>query len=101
MSMVERGPWRVRRRMVATVVGAVLVVAGSPLVPAPASASSAPPSDFEAPAFAPGSIDGQQGWGAQALAIPVNPNLDQEVLALLECLHAGLCRGPGLLALRP
>ena len=66
--------------MVAVAVGAVLVVAGNPLSPTPASASSPPASDFEAPGYALGSVDGQNGWGAQGLAIPVNPNLDQEVV---------------------
>ena len=82
MSKDQRGRvGRMRRRAVAAVAGAVLAVSGSPLTSTPASASSPPPSDFEAPAYAPGSIDGQQGWGAQGLAIPVNPNLDQEVVA--------------------
>ena len=66
--------------MVAVAVGAVLVVAGNPLSPTPASASSPPASDFEAPSHALGSVDGQNGWGAQDLAIPVNASLDQAVV---------------------
>lgn len=84
MSKDQRGRGSIRHRMVAVVAGAVLAVAGSPLVATPASASSPPPSDFEAPDYAPGSVDGQQGWGAQGLAIPVNPNLDQEVVTNVD-----------------
>jgi len=60
-----------------------LLAGGVPLAlsPVPAAASSPPPSSFEAPDYALGSINGQQGWGAQNLAIPVNPNLDQAVVA--------------------
>ena len=71
-------PMRRRRLFAAALVAATLAVAGSPPAVPPAGASSPPPSDFESPGFATGSVDGQGGWGAQG--IPVNPNLDQEVV---------------------
>lgn len=56
----------------------LLVVAGAPAVLAPAGATGAPVADFEVPTYVTGSVDGQQGWGAQG--IPINPNIDQGVV---------------------
>src|SRR6267378_2587808 len=59
-------------------IGAVLAVF---VLPALVSADSSS-INFESPAYSPGSIQGQNGWGGQnPPGIPINPLIDQEVVA--------------------
>lgn len=83
MEMARNARMVARRLRVGIGLTIALLAGGAPLAlaPVPAAASAPPPSSFEAPDYSPGSIDGQQGWGAQNLAIPVNPSLDQAVVA--------------------
>lgn len=58
-------------------IGAVLAVF---VLPALISADSAS-INFEPPAYSPGSIQGQNGWGGQnPPGIPINPAIDQEIV---------------------
>ena len=63
--------WSIRR--ICAVGVAAIGLAGA----APAGADSLS-IGFEPPAYSPGSIDGQDGWGGQNPP-PINPNIDQEV----------------------
>src|SRR3989442_15469453 len=57
-------------------IGAVLAVF---VLPALISADSSS-INFEPPAYSPGSIQGQNGWGGQnPPGIPINPAIDQEI----------------------
>ena len=69
-----------RRKRVSLTLALVAVAAGIMAVMIARADSLA--IDFEAPAYTPGSIQGQNGWGGQnPPGIPINPAYDQAVVA--------------------